>query len=68
MNSKLQMKVISENQVRKMRLKGKPKCLCCGNPLSYVYEGSRGFTNLKCDRCRNSYLVNSETLEVMLIQ
>lgn len=63
-----ELKVISEEQVRKMRLKGKPKCPFCNIPLTYVYEGSKGYTNQKCDKCRNSFLVNTDTLEVLMIE
>ena len=50
-----------------MKLKGKPKCPCCKNPLSYVYEGATGFTSQKCHRCKQEFLVNAETLEVTQI-
>lgn len=63
-----QTKVISEEEVKQLRLRGKPRCPFCKIPLTYVYEGSSGFTNQKCERCRNSFLVDSGTLEVMLIQ
>lgn len=68
MNQFQKTSTISEDEVRKMKLKGKPKCTLCGIPLTFVYEGSRGYTNQKCERCRNSFLLNSETLEVLLIQ
>ncbi len=47
-----------------LKLRGKPKCLCCGNPLIYVYEGSVGYLGVKCKRCNQEFFVNTETLEV----
>ncbi len=58
---------ISESEVQKMKLKGKPKCLTCGNPLSFVYDGAKGYTSMKCLRCKQEFLVNLETLEVKRI-
>ncbi len=48
----------------KMKLKGKPKCPLCGKPLIFVYEGSIGFSGVKCKRCNQQFLVNTDTLEV----
>lgn len=48
----------------KMKLKGKPKCPLCGKALIYVYEGSIGYSGVKCKRCNQEFLVNTETLEV----
>ena len=48
----------------KMKLKGKPKCPLCKNPLIFVYEGSTGYSGVKCKRCNQQFLVNTETLEV----
>lgn len=58
---------ITEEEVQKMKLKGKPKCLACGNPLTFVYEGAKGYSRMKCLRCRQEFLVNLETLEVVKI-
>ncbi len=60
-------KTIKQADVRKMKLKGKPKCPACSNPLSFVYEGSTGFSSVKCKRCNRESLINTETLEVTLI-
>lgn len=60
-------KTISKNEVLKMPLKGKPKCPVCHTPLSYVYEGSTGYTAEKCLRCMHESLVDTETLEVYRI-
>ena len=48
----------------KMKLKGKPKCPFCGNALIFVYEGSIGYSAVKCKRCSHESIVNTETLEV----
>ena len=58
---------ISVSEVMKMKLKGKPCCPHCGRPLTFIYEGSTGFSGEKCERCRKKYLVNTETLEVVEI-
>ena len=47
-----------------MKLKGKPKCPLCGHPLIFVYEGSTGYSAVKCKRCNQESIVNTETLEV----
>lgn len=59
--------VITKKEVSQLRLKGKPKCQCCNNPLSYVYEGSEGLIGEKCSRCGESFVVNTKTLEVFKI-
>ena len=61
------VKKITRSELMNMKLKGKPKCPCCKNPLSYVYEGATGFTSQKCHRCKQEFLVNAETLEVTQI-
>ena len=38
----------------KMKLKGKPKCPLCGKPLIFVYEGSTGYSGVKCKRCNQT--------------
>ena len=60
-------RTIKRSEISKMKLKGKPKCPTCGLPLTYVYEGSKGFSGEKCQRCKREYLVNTETLEVSKI-
>lgn len=60
-------KTITKEQLRKMKLKGKPKCAACGIPLTFIYEGSRGYSGEKCPRCKQEYLVNLETTEVLKI-
>ena len=60
-------KKISQEEVRNVKLKGKPKCPACGTPLTFVYEGSIGFSGEKCPRCKQRFLVNTETLEVLII-
>ncbi len=49
----------------KLKLKGKPRCPLCGKPLFFVYEGSQGYSSAKCERCRQPFLVNTATLEVI---
>jgi transposase-like protein len=61
-------KTITKTEIQKMKLKGKPKCPACKNPLSFVYEGSIGFSSVKCKRCSRESLINTETLEVILIE
>ena len=61
-------RTITRSEVGKLRLKGKPKCPACGNPLSFVYEGSIGFSSVKCKRCSRESLINTETLDVILIE
>ena len=56
-------RTITKAEIQKMKLKGKPKCPACNNPLSYVYEGSTGFSSVN----RES-LINTETLEAILIE
>lgn len=36
-------------------------------PLTYVYEGSKGFSGEKCQQCKQEFLVNTETLDVFQI-
>ena len=62
------VKVITKDEVQKMRLKGKPLCPNCSIPLTFVYEGSIGFSGEKCQRCKQTFLVNTETLQVMTIK
>lgn len=59
--------MIAKSEVQKMKLKGKPKCPACGIPLTFIYEGSTGFLGEKCPRCKQEYLVNTGTLEVIKI-
>lgn len=61
-------KTITRSEIGQMRLKGKPKCPACGNALSFVYEGSTGFSSVKCKRCNRESLINTETLEAILIE
>ena len=60
-------KVITKQQLRQFKLKGKPKCPHCHIPLTFVYEGSIGYSGEKCPRCRNEFLVDTETLDVIEI-
>lgn len=60
-------KTITKTEVNKMKLKGKPKCPACGIPLTFIFEGSTGFSSEKCPRCKQEYLVNTGTLEVIKI-
>jgi transposase-like protein len=60
-------KTITQEEVKSMKLKGKPKCPVCDNPLTFIFEGSTGFSGEKCSRCKREYLVNTETLEVIKI-
>jgi uncharacterized protein with PIN domain len=60
-------KTISRSELKNMKLKGKPRCPDCNNPLIFVYEGSKGFSGEKCQRCKNEFLVNTETLEVIRV-
>ena len=62
------MTTITKNQVKRMKLKGKPRCPKCRNPLTFVYEGATGVIGVKCLRCNCETLVNNETLEVTLIK
>ena len=56
--------MIEKNAGSKMKLKGKPKCPLCGKPLIFVYEGSVGYSGVKCKRCSQQFIVNTDTLEV----
>ncbi len=60
-------KTIARSEVRKMKLRGKPKCPCCDIPLTFIYEGSTGMSGEKCPRCKQEYLIDTETLEVIKI-
>lgn len=57
--------IISRQELNRIRLRGKPKCPHCKLPLMFVYEGAKGYTGVKCKRCRQSYLINTENLEVI---
>lgn len=59
--------VITKNDVSQLRLKGKPRCLCCNTPLTFVYQGNIGIIGEKCRKCGQSFLVDTETLEVLKI-
>ena len=61
------IKTITQEELRGMKLKGKPKCPACGIPLTFIYEGSVGLSSEKCPRCKQEYLVNTGTLEVIKI-
>ena len=61
------MQTITKKELSRMPLRGKPKCPHCRRPLTYVYEGARGYTGEKCSRCGSEYLVNTETLEVTTV-
>ena len=50
-----------------MKLKGKPKCPSCDNPLTFVYEGAKGMLGEKCPRCKQEFLIDTETLDVFRI-
>ena len=56
--------MIEKTVGNKMKLKGKPKCPLCGKPLIFVYEGSVGYSGVKCKRCNQQFIVNTDTLEV----
>ena len=58
---------ISITDVQKLKLKGKPKCPACNPPLTFIYEGSTGYSGVKCKRCGQEFLINTETLEVLRI-
>ena len=60
--------MIARNVVEQMKLKGKPRCPACGNPLSFVYEGSTGYSSMKCNKCSQVSLVNTGTLKAVLIK
>ncbi len=62
------VKTISEDEVRKLQLKGKPQCPFCRKPLNYLYEGAHGPISEKCGSCGNRFLIDAETLEVVWIQ
>ena len=59
--------MIMLSELHQLRLKGKPRCPVCNTPLTYVYEGSTGYSGEKCKRCNQEFLVNTETLEVFRI-
>lgn len=61
------IRTITQKQLHEMKLKGKPKCPACGIPLTFIYEGSTGFSSEKCLRCKQEYLVDTGTLEVIKI-
>ena len=61
------VRTITQEQLQDMKLKGKPKCPMCGIPLTFIYEGSTGFSSEKCPRCKQEYLVDTGTLEVIRI-
>ena len=61
------MKTVSKHVVDRMMLRGKPRCPICGLALVYVYDGAKGYTGLKCSRCRQQCIVNNETLEVRTV-
>ena len=46
----------------------KPKCPCCGNMLTIVYDDvPQGHLNVKCFRCRKTSLVDMAKMEVHII-
>ena len=60
-------KCIKKDVVMKLRLKGKVKCPACGQCLSFIYEGSVGLSSVKCSKCGNECMINTETLDVHII-
>ncbi len=62
------IRTITRKEVQRMKLRGKPRCLACGTPLTFIYEGSTGYSGEKCPKCKQEYLINTETLEVIKIE
>ncbi|WP_031420656.1 hypothetical protein [Lachnoclostridium phytofermentans] len=61
-------RVMLQSYVDSMKLKGKPKCPCCGNSLTYVYSDTQeGHINQKCYRCKGKVLIDLKTMETYLI-
>ena len=67
MNNDIPM--ISIEKVNQMKLRGKPKCPICNNPLAFIYDDMiKGHFNQKCGRCGRKSLVDVETMSVLPIQ
>ncbi|MBR1709716.1 MAG: hypothetical protein IJ719_12955 [Clostridia bacterium] len=49
----------------KLKIKWKPKCPCCGQPLVHVFEGATGVCGVKCKKCGHRFLIDNTTMKVI---
>ena len=60
--------VIYRIQMHEMRLRAKPKCPCCNNSLTFIYDDvSEGHINQKCHRCGRQVMIDLKTMETFLV-
>lgn len=58
---------ISDEVIRNLKLRGKPKCPVCGWPGHNSYVGNTGFTQDKCRKCGTLFFIDEETLQTRAI-
>ena len=68
MRGKRHEDVIYKSQLLGMKLRAKPKCPLCNNPLTFIYDDvQKGHINEKCDKCKNRFLIDLQTLQIYQI-
>ena len=69
MRTQKMIKAITQEEVKVLGLKGKPKCPACHKPLTYVCgDVSGGHLNQKCGNCGRYALVDMMTMEALPIE
>lgn len=59
--------MISDEVIRNLKLRGKPKCPACGWPGHSSYVGNTGYTQDKCRKCGTLFYVDEMTLQTRAI-
>ena len=62
-------KTITSKEAEGYGLKGKPKCPCCGKPLTFICgDVEKGHINQKCVNCGKPALIDMRTMEAVAIE
>lgn len=65
MSSKIIRRVYTVGELRKMKLKGKPKCPYCEKPVGFIYDDlPHGHISQLCPNCGRKVLVDVGTMTV----
>lgn len=60
--------IMSVEEYRQLRVRGKPLCPFCKNPLSHIYDDMlSGHISLKCKRCGKPSMVDVKTMEALML-
>ena len=55
-------------EYRQLRIKGKPPCPYCKNPLSHIYDDMlTGHISMKCKKCGQPSVVDVKTMKALMI-